>query len=101
MKMGWKVEQYENGLGQLGTQVVDDTTGRVICCNEPYYPTALDPKHAHLIAAAPALLEAVKLHVAYEALPQDRGGKDGPKGRAWAAFIAARNAAIAAAEAKP
>ena len=96
--MGWKVEHFETSCSGQGVQVVDDTTGRVICCNEPYYPTKLDPKHAHLIAAAPAMLEAIKLHVAYEALPQDRGGKNGPKGKAWAAFIAARDAVLATVE---
>jgi hypothetical protein len=39
-------------------------------------------------------LAALKLHVAYEAVPADRGGKRGPKGKAWAAWIAARDAAI-------
>jgi hypothetical protein len=40
------------------------------------------------------LYEALKLHVAYEALPADRGGKLGPKGRAWAAFVNARDDAL-------
>lgn len=39
-------------------------------------------------------LDALKLHVEYEALPADRGGKDEPKGKAWAAFIKARDAAL-------
>lgn len=34
--------------------------GETIACNEPYYPTALDTKNAHLIAAAPCLLEALE-----------------------------------------
>jgi len=58
----------------------------------------VEPEDARLIAAAPDLLEALKLHVAYEAVPTDRGGRDGPKGKAWAAFIAARDAALAKAE---
>lgn len=45
-------------------------------------------------AAASEMLEALKLHLAYEATPSDRGGPTGPKGRAWTAFIAARDAAI-------
>lgn len=51
-----------------------------------------------LITAAPELLQALRLHVEFEAIPQDRGGKNGPKGRAWTAFIAARDTAIAKAE---
>lgn len=41
-----------------------------------------------------AALKALRLHVEYEALPQDRGGNNGPKGKAWAAFVAARDAAL-------
>jgi len=48
-----------------------------------------------MFAAGPDAINALKLHVIYEALPTDRGGKDGRKGRAWAKFIAARDAAIA------
>ncbi len=44
----------------------------------------------------PKALEALRLHVAYEALPRDRGGKTGPKGRAWTAFINSRDAALKA-----
>ncbi len=40
-----------------------------------------------------AIVALIK-HVAYESIPSDRGGKHGPKGRALAAFIAARNAAL-------
>lgn len=47
--------------------------------------------------ASPLMLEALKLHVAYEAVPADRGGKSGPKGRAWQAFVEARDAALASA----
>jgi hypothetical protein len=50
--------------------------------------------NARLIAAAPDMFEALRLHKVYEALPTDRGGSDGPKGRARAAWIAARNAAL-------
>lgn len=42
-----------------------------------------------------AALAALRLHVIYEALPADRGGRNGRKGKAWAAFIEARDAALA------
>lgn len=54
--------------------------------------------NARLIAAAPDMLEALRLHAAYEALPTDRGGKHGPKGKAHAAWIAARDAALSKTE---
>ena len=38
--------------------------------------------------------KALALHVAYEAVPSDRGGHDGPKGKAWTSFITARDAAL-------
>lgn len=44
-------------------------------------------------------IKALRLHVAYEAVPRDRGGDNGPKGRAWAAFIEARDAALKPVEA--
>jgi hypothetical protein len=50
--------------------------------------------NARLIAAAPELLEALKLYDAYRALPTDRGGASGAKHQAYAAFIAAKDAAI-------
>lgn len=43
----------------------------------------------------PDLVEALRLHAAYEAMPADRGGKNGPKGRAWTAFITARDTLLA------
>lgn len=59
----------------------------------------LIPQPAPTISPAEA---ALKLHVAYEAVPTDRGGKHGPKGKAWKAFIEARDAALRAiAEEKP
>lgn len=54
--------------------------------------------NADLIVAAPDLLAALLLHVAYESTPADRGGNDGPKGKAWTAFIEARDKAIAKAK---
>lgn len=48
-----------------------------------------------------AALQALTLHVAYEKLPTDRGGAGGPKGKAWQAFIDARDAALAQAIHRP
>lgn len=39
-------------------------------------------------------LEALKLFETYEAMSADRGGKDGPKGRAYSAFVVAKDAAL-------
>lgn len=55
---------------------------------------AVDPSDASAI-------EALKLHVAYEAIRPDRGGHNGPKGKAWAAFIAARDAALSSRPSQP
>ena len=44
--------------------------GHVICDNQTYYPEALDPKNAHLIAAAPELLEALKVAREYAAMTE-------------------------------
>lgn len=62
------------------------TVFRRMCAASP--PPPSDP-------VVQKLVEALRLHVAYEALPTDRGGKSGPKGRAWAEFISARDAALA------
>lgn len=45
--------------------------------------------------AGPDLLAALQLHIEYEAIPSDRGGANGPKGRAWKEFVDARDKAIA------
>lgn len=57
--MTWRVEEYENNVSERSVRVVA-ADGEIIADNEPYYPQALNPKHAHLIAAAPDLLEAAK-----------------------------------------
>lgn len=41
-------------------------------------------------------LEALRLHKVWEDLPQDRGGANGPKGRALQAFLVARDSALSA-----
>lgn len=51
--------------------------------------------NAYLIAAAKDMQAALQLHVAYEKIPADRGGHGGPKGKAWVAFVEARDAALA------
>lgn len=43
-------------------------------------------------------IACLKAHVEYEAMPRDRGGKHGPRGRAWTAFVKSRDATIAKAE---
>lgn len=48
-----------------------------------------------LIAAASDLLEPIRLRHAYEALPADRGGNDGPKGMARKRWLDAEAAALA------
>lgn len=46
-------------------------------------------------AVAADLLDALRLHDAYMAIPQDRGGQNGPKGKAHQAWLDAKSAAIA------
>lgn len=56
-----------------------------------------------LEAQAPALadaMEALRLYDIYDRMPSDRGGKDGPRGRAYQAFVAAKDAALSGAESK-
>lgn len=43
-----------------GVEVVS-ADGTIIACNRAYYPTELDADNAHIIAAAPELLEMTKL----------------------------------------
>jgi hypothetical protein len=56
--------------------------------------------HDTLTSQNAKLREALELHKAWEALPTDRGGKNGTKGRAHTAFITARDAALASATAQ-
>lgn len=65
----------------------------------PRSPDATSKANAYMLAAAPEMLIALELYEAWAALPADRGGKDGAKGLAYAAFIHAKNAALA--KAKP
>lgn len=39
-------------------------------------------------------IKALHLYNEYERLPTDRGGKDGPKGKAWQAFLDAKERAL-------
>lgn len=56
--------------------------------------------NAHLIAAAPDMLEALKLYDKYKDTPSDRGGINGPKGMAHKRWYLSKIAAIAKAEGK-
>ena len=60
----WKVEEYDNNISERSVRVVAED-GELIADNEPYYPQALNPKHAHLIAAAPDLLGALRFILAF------------------------------------
>lgn len=64
---------------------------------------SVDAKPYHRDDVVRELVEVLMLHAAYESTPSDRGGKNGPKGEAYAAFISARDAALAktAQEGKP
>lgn len=42
-------------------------------------------------------LKALRLFDTYERMPADRGGKNGPRGRAWQAFVEAKDAVLRAA----
>lgn len=69
----------------------------------------LGSEETHAVCAAYLGLEsrvaeleaALRLHIAYEALPADRGWRAGPKGRAWETFISARDAALTTPQQKP
>ena len=50
--------------------------------------------NARLIAAAPDMYEALRMYDVWLALPQDRGGPNGTKGKALDAFIRAKDAAL-------
>lgn len=47
-----------------------------------------------LAAALLVAKKALRAYDAYEAVPADRGGKTGPKGKAWQAFLDAKAAAL-------
>mgnify|MGYP001224347847 CR=1 FL=1 len=67
----------------------------------PRSPAAPPHINASLIAMAPDLAkalikagEALNLHTTFEETPTDRGGYNGPKGRAWKAWIEAKTVAL-------
>jgi len=57
--MVWTVKRSENSIGETLVSVVDEI-GVVICDNEPYYPQALDPQNADIIAASHDMLTALE-----------------------------------------
>jgi len=62
-----KMELYEEGSSKQNGIEVTDAEGNAVCCNQTYYPTSLKPENAHIIAAAPELLEAVEAFINYDA----------------------------------
>jgi hypothetical protein len=60
----WRVniDKDRKGFGGPVTEILADD-GETIACDTKYYPTALDPKNAYIIAAAPDLLEALQIIV--------------------------------------
>lgn len=53
----WYVREIDLHEGGNGVEVVAGD-GEVICDNQTYYPQAINPKNAALIAASPKLLDA-------------------------------------------
>lgn len=94
----WEHRRTTPPQGWDGWEIYGDDGAKVVCAVYGPQRDRVTEADAHLIAAAPDLLAALKLQIAHEAMPADRGGKDGPKGRAWQNFIEARDAAIAKAE---
>lgn len=63
----WSVVLGEQSIGERLVSVVA-ADGTEICNNETYYPVALKPENASLIAAAPELLAALKeMHSSFSA----------------------------------
>lgn len=54
----WKVVIAKQHTGDSLVSVID-LEGNTVCDNETYYPQALDPRNANLIAAAPHMLKAL------------------------------------------
>lgn len=59
----WKIvrsELYQESGGGEGRISIIAADGTTVACNQTYYPTALEPRNAAVIAAAPEMLEALK-----------------------------------------
>lgn len=57
----WRKVAHENYMRDDDAPIaVVTASGDTVCCNTSFYPTALDPEYADLIAAAPELLEALR-----------------------------------------
>ena len=96
----WKVEEYDNNVSERGIRVLD-AEGRVVCSNEPYYPTAITAEHAATIVAAvngrAELLAALKA-LELQALQSNVNSPANEWGRE---ALALARAAIISAEAQP
>lgn len=99
-----------NPLGFFAEIISDKRAGRDILWRfktdpapQPHIENCPCPKcyPAPITERLDAALHALRLHRKWEDLPTDRGGKDGAKGRAWAAFVDARDRVLGDAPASP
>jgi len=89
---GWRAGRMDavsydgDGDGPYKQVYVDNPNGRM---------QGADCREVALVAAAgPDAMHALHLFDVWNAMPADRGGNAGRKGRAYAAFIAAKDAAL-------
>lgn len=72
----WAVRTIELHEGGEGIEVVD-ANGDAVCNNQTFYPQELKPENAHVIAAAPEMLEALELMIKMYEEVQPAGGYQG------------------------
>lgn len=109
MRLGWNAcrrqvfllsehEQDEGPYSKLDTEWADGYRHMAKSFGKAFSafgPDECDYLIADAANAAPSkAIEALRLYEAWEAIPADRGGKNGPKGRAYAAFLAAKDEAL-------